>query len=285
MEQKNSDQMEVLDCGALIQHGPFNDRIYLMKTAEKSSTELPKQLIAQAKKYGYSKIFAKVPKADADDFIKLEFQIEASIPKFYNGTDTALFLAYYLDEKRSYEPDLKLYENNMALAVNRGETPIPDLDSSKFKLRECDNNDVKPMAEIYKTVFLSYPFPIHSADFLLETMNSHVEYFCIEADGEIVALASAEKDDQSSSWEMTDFATLPKWRGNGLGVQLLEFMGREAKQRGIKTVYTIARAASPGMNITFAKMGYHFGGRLKNNTNISGKIESMNVWYKYPTES
>jgi hypothetical protein len=34
------------------------------------------------------------------------------------------------------------------------------------------------------------------------------------------------------------------------------------------------------MNITFAKLGYRYGGRLINNTNISGSIESMNVWYK-----
>jgi len=53
------------------------------------------------------------------------------------------------------------------------------------------------------------------------------------------------------------------------------------KNKGIKTAYTIARAMSAGMNVTFSKTGYRFGGRLKNNTNISGNIESMNVWYKY----
>lgn len=38
---------------------------------------------------------------------------------------------------------------------------------------------------------------------------------------------------------------------------------------------------SAGMNITFSKTGYRYGGRLKNNTNISGNIESMNAWYKH----
>jgi predicted hydrocarbon binding protein len=46
------------------------------------------------------------------------------------------------------------------------------------------------------------------------------------------------------------------------------------------TAYTIARSVSHGINITFARAGYTYGGRLINNTNISGKIESMNVWYK-----
>ncbi len=50
--------------------------------------------------------------------------------------------------------------------------------------------------------------------------------------------------------------------------------------RGIRTAYTIARAVSYGMNITFARCGYQYGGRLVNNTDIAGSLESMNVWYK-----
>jgi hypothetical protein len=42
----------------------------------------------------------------------------------------------------------------------------------------------------------------------------------------------------------------------------------------------IARAPSFGMNITFARMGYSFAGRLINNTNIGGQFEDMNVWHK-----
>ena len=37
---------------------------------------------------------------------------------------------------------------------------------------------------------------------------------------------------------------------------------------------------SAGMNITFSKNGYKYGGTLVNNTDISGQIESMNVWFK-----
>ena len=51
-------------------------------------------------------------------------------------------------------------------------------------------------------------------------------------------------------------------------------------RRGMRTAYTIARAVSPGMNITFARLGYQFSGTLINNTQISGAIESMNIWHK-----
>ncbi|MBW2515111.1 MAG: hypothetical protein JRE21_11150, partial [Deltaproteobacteria bacterium] len=51
-------------------------------------------------------------------------------------------------------------------------------------------------------------------------------------------------------------------------------------EQGMRMSFSIARALSPGMNTLFAGRGYTFGGTLLNNTNISGRIESMNVWYK-----
>ena len=87
-------------------------------------------------------------------------------------------------------------------------------------------------------------------------------------------------DTVSKNVEMTDFATLSKFRGNSYANLLLRFMENEMRSRGMQTAYTIARAISPGMNITFGKAGYTYGGRLINNTNIAGQIESMNVWHK-----
>ncbi len=111
-------------------------------------------------------------------------------------------------------------------------------------------------------------------------MQSHIAYFGVKVKGDWVAISSAEMDTKSSNVEMTDFATPPRWRGHRLAQHLLARMETEMKSRGIQTAYTIARAMSAGMNVTFRKAGYAYGGRLKNNTQISGQIESMNVWYK-----
>ena len=80
--------------------------------------------------------------------------------------------------------------------------------------------------------------------------------------------------------EMTDFATLPDYRGNNLSLNLLREMEAEMRLRKMKTLYTIARSHSAGMNITFSKLDYSYSGTLINNTDIAGKIESMNIWYK-----
>jgi putative beta-lysine N-acetyltransferase len=88
-------------------------------------------------------------------------------------------------------------------------------------------------------------------------------------------------DSDAQNVEMTDFATLPEYEGNGLAIYLLHNMENEMRNRKIKTAYTISRAVSYGINIIFAKMGYEYCGTLIKNTNISGNFESMNVWYKF----
>jgi putative beta-lysine N-acetyltransferase len=98
--------------------------------------------------------------------------------------------------------------------------------------------------------------------------------------GELVAAASMEPGGAPGAVEMTDFATLPSHRGEGLATVLLSRMEDAAREARERVAFTIARAVSFGMNITFARRGYRFSGTLVNNTQIGGAIESMNVWYK-----
>ena len=123
-------------------------------------------------------------------------------------------------------------------------------------------------------------FPIHDADYLIETMADHIIYYGIWDGSDLLALASAEMDRQHAYAEMTDFATRPDCRGRGFAQALLGVLEQAAAAEEISTAYTIARAYSAGMNITFAKNGYQFSGTLTNNTHISGELESMNVWHK-----
>jgi len=136
------------------------------------------------------------------------------------------------------------------------------------------------MASLYKKIFISYPFPIYQPQYLEQTMKTHVDYFGAELEGKLVALSSAEKDKENKNVEMTDFATLPEWRGYGLAQNLLLKMEKYIRQEKFLTAYTIARAYSLGMNLVFANNDYIYRGCLINNTNISGQIESMNVWSK-----
>lgn len=136
------------------------------------------------------------------------------------------------------------------------------------------------MIELYKSVFESYPFPIFDGNYLLKTMRNNVDYYGVFENQNLVAISSSEMDLENLNTEMTDFATLPEYRGNNLSYHLLKKMQVDAIKKGIKTAYTIARAKNTGINMTFAKMFYEFGDTLVNNTNICGNIETMNIWYK-----
>jgi len=80
--------------------------------------------------------------------------------------------------------------------------------------------------------------------------------------------------------EMTDLATRQTHRGMGMSSSLLMHMEEEMRAKGYKVGYTIARSASMGINMVFARDGYGFCGTLSCNTNISGSMENMNIWAK-----
>jgi putative beta-lysine N-acetyltransferase len=115
---------------------------------------------------------------------------------------------------------------------------------------------------------------------LLKEMKEGTVFFTAWEDDTLVAASSMEGGGAPGAVEMTDFATLPSHRGRGLATHLLGLMDRTALAREVRVAYTIARAVSFGMNITFARRGYTYGGTLVANTQIGGTIESMNVWYK-----
>ncbi len=267
-------------CGATIQHGTASNRIYLMKIGGAEPKELVPRLDELARSHGYTKIFAKLPAGAAESFMGAGYIREALVPDFYDGSEDACFLARYFSTERSAAANRDEIESVLELAHQRAGCGLKHTLPAGSAVRICGVKDVDEMAAIYRRVFPSYPFPVHDPNYLLETMRSHVIYFGVETGGILCALASAEMDRESRNAEMTDFATLPGSLGQGLAAILLAAMEPEIVRQNIRTAYTIARAVSPGMNITFARLGYRFGGTLINNTQISGSIESMNVWYR-----
>lgn len=265
---------------SLVHHGTYNGRAYLMKLHEEDSSEIVRSLDTLASSRGYSKIFAKVPVWARESFLADGYAEEARIPGFYPGGEDLSFMGKYFTESRAREQDPQLVQDVLAAAetadVISSPTPLPP----GFSVRIAEEVDVEEMAKIYGDVFASYPFPIHDPAFLRAAMEDSTMFFGIWNGATIAALSSAEMDACSASAEMTDFATPPAYRGSGFALFLLRKMEEIVKARGIRALFTIARAYSYGMNITFARNGYCYGGTLTNNTNIFGRLESMNVWYK-----
>lgn len=280
--KKMRDTIEIIGKGSLIQHGKLNDRVYLMKLDERDIDIIIDQILKLANTNNYSKLFCKVTKSVAPIFFANGFILEAYIPKFYGDSEDVFFVSKFLKQNRI----MNVEDNQLSKLKHLLSEDYPTNDKLKNKsieydVRKLTKSDVEQITQIYTEVFESYPFPIHNSNYILETMSENVQYFGAEKDGELVALASSEIDQPGKNAEMTDFATLDRHGGNNLASLLLKAMEKEMRKIGIKTLYTIARLNSIPMNKTFLRFNYEYSGTLIKNTNISGKIESMNIYYKH----
>lgn len=274
------DKVEKLE-HSVIQHGPNNDRVYLMKLDQKDLPEIIDKLYDLSLVKRYTKIFAKVPERMVDDFLDKDFKKEATIPKFYKGKESAHFVSRFIGATRfflSFAKKQRIKEN-IEVALQKKEKN--NLRKPGAEFRPLGHRDADQLVSLYGKTFKVYPFPIFEEQYIKDTMDKNIDYFGAFVDDKLVAASSAEKDVENRNAEMTDFATLPKHRGKNLSYFLLKEMEKEMASQDFKTLFTIARSASIGMNATFARQEYEFAGTLVNNTYIGEDIESMNVWYKH----
>jgi len=267
--------------GSVIQHGPLNNRIYLMRLNTDDTHGLIATLDDMAFNNDYGKIFAKIPAPAWNAFKSADYTKEAVVPGFFAGKTDGFFVAKYFSAGRQKARNV---EKLSGLVKQAGEGSANKNHRTGRAARDvvsCNPTDAAEMSGIYRQIFKSYPFPIQEPTYLKQMIEEGVLYFCIRIEGRIAAIAAAEIDSASKNAEMTDFATLPKWRGMGFAGMLLSHMDKKTRKLGIKTAYTIARAESHGMNSVFKNSGYNFAGLLKNNSQICGSIQSMTVWYKH----
>ena len=274
---------DTLEChqSSIIQHGKLNDRVYIMYVHPDETETVLETSLSLANKNGYSKIFAKVGESSSQPFLEKGFSIEASIPNYFD-TEACLFISLFTDKNRSQiQNQTKSLIFDVLDTVN-GKAKLkelPDAPSNSI-IRRLEYVDSKQLSQLYRDTFKSYPFPIFDLDYLQQSMNEHTVYFGCYIDDKLIGASSAEMDVQGYSAEMTDFAVRPEMRGKNLSVHLLNAMEKYLFVRKKYSCYTICRSVSYGMNSAFKKLGYTYSGTLVNNTNISGSIESMNVWHK-----
>jgi putative beta-lysine N-acetyltransferase len=269
-----ADKIETIQ-GSVIQHGRHNDRIYLMHLHAKGHDTLITKLDRMAVERGYGKIFAKIPATAWYRFQKAGYIQEAFVPGFFRGETDGLFIAKFLSKDRQ-QP---IRETGLGGAKELPTEPVQTA-NQPIAIAACSPADATAMAKIYARTFETYAFPIHRPEYIRQAIAKDTIYFCARIKDEMAALAAAEIDSDSRACEMTDFATRPRYRRMGLARHLLRRLDREAVKRDVKTAYTIARSDSTGMNRVFEKCGYTHAGQLVNNTQIGGRIRSMDVWYK-----
>ncbi len=265
---------------SIIQHGRINNRVYVMKLAPADIPDIIRYAEDLTHKEGYTKIFVKVAESSVEIFANAGYITEATVPFFFHGKESVVFMAKYTDPSRKEVPHASIIANVLSTSFEyAGQRSLVNLPKG-FSLRRAHTGDAEEIAALYHLIFRTYPFPIHDPDYIRESMQGQVRYYIIRKSHLLAAVASSDIDNENLNAEVTDFATNPLFRGRGFAGLLLHTMETDMKNEGILLAYTIARAISMPVNTVFAGAGYQYGGLLPNNTNICGSLESMNVWYK-----
>lgn len=232
-----------------------------------------------AKESEATKVIIYGKKQDVPMWKSLGYELEGTIDGFFHG-ENAQMLTCYLSEERATSGAPKLAEEILALSLAKAGRSEEKILPEGYHLREATEADTKELAYLYGLVFATYPTPMNDPSYISKTMQEGTIYYVVDYEGKIACAASAEVSERFGSAEMTDCATHPDHAGKGLLQPLFLALEQRMEDAGIYYLYSLTRAQSAGMNVTVAKMGYEYRGRLINNCTIFSGYEDMNIWVK-----
>lgn len=269
-----------------VQYDPYNRRLKFFDLEPADAGVNP--AIAAALNAGedgelYSKVIVYARRGH-EGWDQLGLQREAIIRGFFsNGDDAELWTSYPLTLRSQ---DVRRDEGDKVAALAVKKQPVEPILPVGFTCAPALEDDAADIADLMQKTFQDYPTPI-SPRGIATAIRDRTSHFRVVRDmeGELVACASAEIHHTRKSAELTDCATRPDQRGKGLMSRILRAIEEDLTDDfGITDVYTIARAYEPGMNCSFAKLGYRYTGRLINNCRMPDGFESMNVWCRNTRE-
>ncbi|SMO76255.1 putative beta-lysine N-acetyltransferase [Melghirimyces algeriensis] len=241
------------------------------------------RMIEKLKKVAYEeqcdKLLFYVKKEEKDALKGKRFIPEGYIDGFFQG-EAAYIYSLFLDPKRNRPVDLKEEQRVMEVVKgNRKKAVKPSLPDG-YTMQNAQAKDAPEMAELYQQVFETYPTPMNDPQFIREMMNNQVFFTVVKYHGCIVSACSTDILPLFNCAEISDCVTLPEHRNLRLLSHQFSYQVKQMKQKGVQTLFCYARAVSAGMNLINSRHGFTYGGRMVQNSNIAGRLESMNIWFK-----
>jgi beta-lysine N6-acetyltransferase len=262
--------------GTTVRTDNINNRLKIVDYEAISKNAL-KEIIMFAQKNDFGKIISTCLQKDSILFEDSGFINEGIIKSFYKG-ENAFWYSCFLKAERVLSKHKKREDSIIAMASDKKGTYRHR--KTTLEIRDTTQEDIPMMTDIFKSVFETYPTPVHDEDYLERVMDNRIHFKAAFDNGKLVSIASADMDRKNLNAEITDCATYPQYRGRGLLSRLIKAIEDDLKNMGFYSVYSLSRAINPGINISLSKLGYDYMGRLINNCNICGGFEDMNIWCK-----
>lgn len=262
--------------GNNIRFGKLNDRVYITDATIELPNAFHKEVEDFAKKGGYSKIIAKVKDAQVLPFLQRGYQIEATVPGYF-GLQDAIFISRFFDESRA-ECDHSDLSDGIINEVQNADLWQPSSFSQPVLFRKCNQADVRALSKLYQLAFSSYGSPIGDENYISRSIDSGVDYFCVEYMDAIVACVRIEYEKDAPNARLYDTVVLSQFRNEGIASALIFEVSKYLKSNDVEFIYSVCRASSFAINKVFARLDFEYGGRLVNNNHVNNKLVSMNVW-------
>ncbi|MED0799942.1 putative beta-lysine N-acetyltransferase [Bacillus inaquosorum] len=263
---------------AVLDHDDFNKRIRVVRYDGAIEKALP-DIVAAAKEEDAEKIIVYTKQHDEAVLTKHLFVPEGFLKGYYLGHPACLMVRYLTEKRR--QTDSYIEEQETIEALYRTAPHHHSETTPVFTMRKAETNDMYQLSMLYKKVFRTYPTPVFDPAYIEKTMNENTMYYVMFDHDRLISAASADSNPGLGHAEITDCAVLPEYRGRSLTSLLIEALEKEMAEKDIFHVFSLARAASSGMNAVLYHSGYQYGGRLINNCYIAEGLENMNIWCKH----
>lgn len=235
-------------------------------------------LVADSERSGFGKLIVYARGDEEMAWVRRGYFREGHIERFFADRSPAHLWVRFAGEREVSADEAEHHRAVLACLEKDPRIPPPLAEGYRFRVATVE--DVPALGSLLRATFPEYPSSLDD-DALAEKIRRGANLFGLleTADGQLAAAASAEIDARNRSAEMTDCATDPDHRGQGLMAYMLWRLEEALHgSLGITDLYTLARAGQMGMNSTFARLGYSYCGRLVNNCRMPTGWESMNVW-------
>ncbi len=235
---------------------------------------LGRRLLALAKERGRSRVVMFVRPEVGEVLLAYGYVLEARIPGYYQGQEDCWVLGHFLDDARrscARSSDIETVRNLISV-------PPPAKKREPVTTRRATEDDAEAIATLIDDVFEQYPTPSGMPAYVRDQIREGTPFRVVEDGGEIVACACADLVRKARTAELTDCATRPDHRGRGLMQFLLKDLMGDLVDMGFPTVFTLARAAEPGVNLGFLRLGFSLRGLMTRSCRIGSGLEDIHVW-------
>ena len=253
---------------------PYSDRVRCDHPACDDGVALGHALRDFAEDSGRGRVVALVPAPIAPDLAKSGYEVDGIMPGFYQGEVDCAVMGLATDPARQ-APAHPIEAQAVDELLLARPAPRP---RAAVPTQRATPDDATEVARLIERTFDEYPTPSSDPAYVRAQIEDGIPFRLVRDGGEVVACASADLVRAAESAELTDCATRPDHRGRGYMQFILSDLIGDTRRLGYPTVFTLARARVPGVNLAFQRLGFDWRGRMNQSCRIGDGIEDMNIW-------